>query len=172
MMPLADPYPGIGAPQTFYIDVANPPPPPEDGPQAYGRPIGSSLAGIENPALDIGTSAGVADAQLRWFIGTDGALYAYENQTGHSFKVGVLLDDSGAAPPLPVGPPGPEGPQGPQGPQGIPGTPGTQGPAGAQGPPGATGPAGPIIPATTTTLGAVKAGAGVTIAADGTLSVP
>jgi hypothetical protein len=74
--------------------------------------------------------------------------------------------------PGPQGPQGTQGPAGPQGPQGNQGNQGNQGPTGAQGPPGAQGPAGPIIPATSTTLGGVKTGSGVTIAPDGTLSVP
>jgi collagen triple helix repeat protein len=95
--------------------------------------------------------------------------------------------DSIAGPPGPQGPAGPQGAQGPQGiqgpqgqtgaqgPQGQTGAQGPQGQTGAQGPQGQTGPqgpAGPIIPATATTLGGVKAGTGVTIAADGTLTVP
>ena len=91
------------------------------------------------------------------------------------------------------------GPAGPAGAKGDQGDTGAQGPAGAKGDTGATGPAGPtavsadagntsklgtdgkiftpasssytLPPATTTTLGGVKAGTGVTVAGDGTLSV-
>ncbi len=46
-----------------------------------------------------------------------------------------------------------------------------QGVAGATGPAGAAGPSGPIVPATVGALGAVKPGTGLSISADGTLSV-
>jgi len=109
----------------------------------------------------------IADAQVRFFIGTDGNLYAWENQTSQTFIVGE--PENVGPPPGPPGPAGPPGPQGDPGPAGAKGDPGA---TGADGAPGATGPAGPVVPATATTLGGVKAGAGVTIAADGTLSVP
>lgn len=61
------------------------------------------------------------------------------------------------------------GPQGPIGPQGIPGIPGKDGDIGPQGPPGSN--ATYTLPvATTTVLGGVKAGTGVNIAGDGTLT--
>ena len=48
---------------------------------------------------------------------------------------------------------------------------GATGPAGAPGSAGAQGPAGPIVPATSTTIGAVKPGGGLSVASDGTLSI-
>lgn len=87
------------------------------------------------------------------------------------------------------------GPAGPQGPQGIPGVPGPTGPTGAtgpQGPIGNTGPAGPTgatgaqgpigntgpqgpagpnIPATTTSLGSVIVGSGISVDGTGKISV-
>jgi hypothetical protein len=64
---------------------------------------------------------------------------------------------------------GPAGPAGPQGPAGSTGATGPQGPAGSTGP---QGPAGPTVPATTTTLGAVIVGSGITVQPNGTISVP
>ena len=55
----------------------------------------------------------VADAQVRFFIGTDGNLYAFENQTAQTFIVG---EPESVGPP--AGPPGPPGPQGEPGPKG------------------------------------------------------
>jgi len=97
---------------------------------------------------------------------------------------GIIRGPAGE--PGPQGPPGPAGgPVGPEGPVGPTGNTGAQGPAGATGPKGdtgatgATGAQGPqgipgtnaTLPvATATVLGGVKQGAGVTIAADGTLT--
>jgi hypothetical protein len=61
----------------------------------------------------------------------------------------------------PQGPTGPQGPAGPQGPTGSTGLTGPQGPAGT---------AGTAAIATASTLGGVKIGTGVTVAADGTIS--
>lgn len=76
----------------------------------------------------------VADAQVRFFIGTDGNLYAWENQTAQTFIVGEP-ESAG----VPAGPPGPQGPPGPRGPQGDPGADGATGPAGPAGADGAPG---------------------------------
>jgi hypothetical protein len=64
----------------------------------------------------------VADAQVRFFIGQDGNLYAFENQTSQTFIVG---EPESAGPP--AGPPGPQGAPGPAGPKGD------TGPAGPSG---------------------------------------
>ena len=63
-------------------------------------------------------------------------------------------------------PQGAQGPQGLPGQQGNPGQTGPMGPPGQQGPPGAGNP-----PATTTTLGSIIVGSGLSVAPDGTLSV-
>lgn len=73
-----------------------------------------------------------------------------------------------------VGPQGPAGPAGPAGADGAQGPIGPQGPAGPQGiqgPPGTGSGSAYVLPvATTTVLGGVKQGSGVSIAADGTIS--
>lgn len=105
---------------------------------------------------------------------------------------GISGQDGAPGGPGPAGPVGPLGPIGPSGQDGEPGAVGQSGPAGESGPagvagpagePGAVGPAGPIgetgpagtnaelLPATAARLGGVKIGAGVTVAADGTISV-
>ena len=71
----------------------------------------------------------------------------------------------------PTGPQGPQGPQGLTGPQGLQGVAGSTGPTGPQGPQGITGAAYTLPVSTTTVLGGVKAGANVTIDAQGVLSV-
>lgn len=76
----------------------------------------------------------VADAQVRFFIGNDGKLYGWENQTAQTFIIGEP-ETADVTPP--AGPPGPQGEPGPQG------DPGPRGPAGADGAPGAEGPPGP-----------------------------
>jgi hypothetical protein len=91
----------------------------------------------------------VAEAQLRFFIGTDGKLYAFENQTSQTFIVGEPEGDSTAGPPGPPGPqgetgsPGPSGDAGPKGDPGAAGDPGPKGDTGPAGADGAIGPAGP-----------------------------
>jgi hypothetical protein len=78
----------------------------------------------------------VADAQVRFFIGQDGKLYAFEYQTAQTFIVGEP-ETADVAPPQ--GPPGPQGEQGPQGDPGPAGQDGAPGPAGKDGAPGADG---------------------------------
>lgn len=75
----------------------------------------------------------------------------------------VLLDGTGKLPATVI--PGGAGGVGATGPAGAPG------PAGAAGPAGPQGPAGPVVAATATTLGAIKCGAGLLCASDGTASV-
>lgn len=89
----------------------------------------------------------VADAQVRFFIGTDGNLYAWENQTAQTFIVGE--PESVGPPAGPPGPPGPAGPEGEPGPVGPQGDPGPTGPKGATGDEGLEGPEGPAGPAGT-----------------------
>ena len=88
-------------------------------------------------------------AQLTFWIGQDGKLYAHELQTDYLFTFYQDLAQIMAP-----GLPGQPGATGPQGPKGDPGNPGPQGPAGAassvpgpQGPAGATGPTGNTGPA-------------------------
>jgi hypothetical protein len=81
------------------------------------------------------------------------------------------------------GPQGIPGPQGVKGDTGAAGSPGVAGPTGPAGPKGDTGETGPqgipgkdgagavLVPATSTVLGGVKIGSGVTVTADGTISV-
>lgn len=106
---------------------------------------------------------------LQFFVGDDGQLYAREVETGQIFHLSAA---EGSGPPGPQGEPGPAGPAGQEGPAGPKGDRGDQGPIGPSGVQGPQGPPGPVVPATATVLGGVKAGSGVTIAADGTLSVP
>lgn len=121
---------------------------------------------------------------LRLYIGQDNLIWAVDPSTGIGYRM-PPCDHKAQFPPtpppdieVPEGPPGPAGPQGPpgaqgiQGPQGPKGDTGANGTQGTQGPQGPQGPAGPVVPATATVLGGVKAGSGVTIAPDGTLSVP
>ena len=115
-----------------------------------------------------------------WFRTSNAQLYAwYDDGTS---KQWVSISKTG--PKGDVGPAGPTGPQGPVGPAGPTGAASTvAGPAGPTGPagpastvPGPQGPAGPAgsagtaAIATASTLGGVKIGTGVTVAADGTIS--
>lgn len=58
-----------------------------------------------------------------------------------------------------------------QGPQGVPGPQGVKGDQGVPGKDGADGAGAVLVPATSTVLGGVKIGSGVTVTADGTISV-
>jgi collagen triple helix repeat protein len=100
-------------------------------------------------------------SDLHIYVDAEGSIWGRDFATG----IGYLLSSSSGT----AGPPGPQGDPGPKGDQGIQGIQGPQGPTGLQ---GVQGPPGQNIPATATTLGGVKTGSGVTIAADGTLSVP
>ena len=71
----------------------------------------------------------------------------------------------------PAGPPGPTGASGPSGPTGASGAAGPTGASGPAGPTGASGPAGPTVAATAAAIGAVRPGAGLSVASDGTLAV-
>lgn len=84
---------------------------------------------------------------LQVYVDDQGNVWGRDTATG----IGYLLSSAEGGGVGPAGPPGPQGPSGADG---------------AQGPPG------PVVPATATVLGGVKAGSGVTIAADGTLTVP
>jgi Collagen triple helix repeat (20 copies) len=80
---------------------------------------------------------GGAPAQLTWYIGSDGCLYAHELQTGGRFQLKDITAGEAAGPAGPQGEPGPEGPPGPRGPAGQDGADGATGPAGAPGADGA-----------------------------------
>jgi hypothetical protein len=96
---------------------------------------------------------------------------------------GIKGDTGAVGPAGPKGDTGDAGPQGAKGETGITGADGPKGDAGPAGPAGpqgakgdtgaagATGPAGPTAIATASVLGGVKIGSGVTVAADGTISV-
>jgi hypothetical protein len=86
--------------------------------------------------MPIPQDLGGAPAQLSWYIGSDGCLYARELQTGGRFRIADLSSDSAAGPAGPEGPQGEPGPAGEQGPQGEPGA---TGPKGDQGDPGTAG---------------------------------
>ena len=88
----------------------------------------------------------VADAQVRFFIGQDGKLYAFEYQTAKTFIVGEPETADVAPPAGPPGPQGDQGPRGPVGPQGPQGDPGPTGPKGTTGDEGSEGPEGPEGP--------------------------
>ena len=134
------------------------------GPPGQTGPAGANgQTGATGPAGPAGADSNVPGPQ-----GIPGPV----GQTG---PAGAKGDTGPAGPASTVpGPQGAKGDTGAQGPAGPASTvPGPQGPAGATGPAGAQGPAGPAatLPvATATVLGGVKQGAGVTIAADGTLT--
>lgn len=83
--------------------------------------------------MAIPTDLGGAPAQLSWFIGSDGALYVHELQTGGRFRLVSVTEEGSAGPPGPQGPPGDPGPRGPVGPAGADGAPGPAGADGADG---------------------------------------
>jgi len=122
-----------------------------------GPPGVQGVDGIQGPpGLGI-RYAGTVDAQGDLpATATQGDLYVVSTpEPARGFvwdEVKAAWQDSG-----PV-----QGPQGVAGPQGIKGDTGPAGPAGADA---------AIVPATATVLGGVKIGSGVTVAADGTISV-
>ncbi len=125
--------------------------------------------GLTGPAGDDGATGPVGPAGPQGPPGPVGA-------TGSTGAKGAQ-GDTGATglqgPPGPIGLTGPAGDDGATGPVGPAGPQGPPGPVGATGPTGATGaqgPAGSTQPATATTIGAVKPGAGLAVAGDGTLS--
>lgn len=103
-----------GKTQTAQISTAKPPPPPELGPGAADPGIAASadsdysgtgydpLRYQRKGTIGAGTlvpvTPGGPPAQLRFYRGTDGNLYALDNETGKSFMVPV----SGTVPTPPV----------------------------------------------------------------------
>lgn len=67
-------------------------------------------------------------AQMRFLLRDDGELYAYENQTGQTIRIGGATVEGTVGTPGPPGPPGEQGVAGPQGEQGVAGPQGDPGP--------------------------------------------
>lgn len=124
----------------------------------------SGVAGLVGPAGPTGP-AGATGA-----TGTVGAT----GSTGSAGPQGIAGSQGLPGPTGTVGQAGPagaQGIQGLQGPLGNTGAVGATGPVGAAGSTGAAGPAGPTAAATASSIGAVKPGTALSVAADGTLSV-
>lgn len=155
------------------------------GPQGETGPEGiQGQPGIQGPAgLGIryaGTVATQADLPAS---STQGDLYVVstpEPARGYVWDDTLTAWQDAGPVQGPQGVPGPQGTTGAKGDTGAAGPQGVKGDTGAAGPKGDTGATGPqgapgadatLVPATSTVLGAVKIGTGVTVAADGTISV-
>ncbi len=137
------------------------------GVQGPPGPVGAAgPAGVAGPAGAVGPAGATGPAGPTGATGVQGP----PGPVGAAGPAGVA-GPAGAV--GPAGATGLAGPAGATGVQGPPGPVGAAGPAGADGPAGAAGaqgPAGPTQPATATAIGAVKPGAGLAVAGDGTLS--
>lgn len=145
------------------------------GPEPVATGIGLTIqsgalvaTGGDHSGFDLATSLSPDDEVLLNSSATPKRLAATKLRSLFSAGPGVTIDDSGliSAPSVASG-------IGPQGPKGDPGLTGPQGPKGDTGAQGPIGPAGAATsgPATSNGIGGVKPGAGLSVAADGTLSV-
>ena len=86
--------------------------------------------------MPIPQDLGGAPAQLTWYIGSDGCLYARELQTGGRFQLKDITAGEATGPAGPQGEPGPAGADGQDGQDGARGPVGLPGPEGPPGDPG------------------------------------